>query len=88
MFTKSKTILIILFTPLIAYLLIEIVYFNSAYPNTYIGNQNVSHKNRSQLQKLLEQEFKNRQNQTLIFNLNTGKPVTVTLNSNLLSYDT
>jgi vancomycin resistance protein YoaR len=88
MFTKSKILLIILFTPLIAYLLFEIIYFNAAYPNTYIGNQNISHKNRTQLQSLLEQEFKNRENQTLIFNLNTGKPVTITLNNNLLSYDT
>jgi len=88
MLSKSKLIPIILSIPLVIYTLFELAYFNSAYPNLYIGNINVSQKNSTQLQKILSDQFKKHSNQTIIFNLNTGKPITINLTDKILKYDT
>ena len=84
MFSKKKTTIIILFLPILAYILFEIIFINSAYPNIKLGTINVGGKNRAELKKLLQDEFNNRQNRTLNFTLDKSKPISITLNKNII----
>jgi vancomycin resistance protein YoaR len=84
---KLKLFLIILALPLSAYLGFEIRYFNAAYPNTYIGNFDVSGKSRGEIEKLLQKEFESRENKTFVLHINQSDAKSITLNKNLVNYD-
>jgi vancomycin resistance protein YoaR len=87
MFSRTKLFLIILALPFLAYLFFEIRYFNAAYPNTKIGQIDVSGKTRGEIEKLLQTEFETRQSKQLAFNINNADIKSIPLTKDLVRYD-
>ncbi len=82
-----KAVLLILLLPVAFLFIAEIHYFNTAYPNTFLGSINVSGKNRREIENIITQEAQNRQEKTLSFSINKSKYISIKLDKNLLTYD-
>jgi vancomycin resistance protein YoaR len=77
----------LVFTPIIIYILSELWYFGRVYPNTYIGNLNVSGKTKGDLEKELSSIFSLRENQTVSYSVEQTEIIAIKLDPNLLKYD-
>ena len=79
---------IVFLIPLILYVFIELWHINRVYPNTYLGNLNISGKSKSDLEKELSAIFKLRENQTVSYSVNQNEIIALKLDPNLIKYDT
>ncbi len=85
---NKKTILaIILLSPVILFVLFELVYYNKPYPNIYIANTKVSGKSDSDTQKELSAILSLKENQTISYKINQSDTITIKLNKDLLTYE-
>lgn len=82
-----KIILILFILPIIALVGFELIYFNAAYPNLFIGDINVGGKTHKQIEDLVNQEAQTRENKTIAFSINKSNYISVKLTKDLLSYN-